>query len=54
MRAAVDAKNERKIRASVAGYYVVERVVESGFVDNGQPAVILPLADWKKGAGPDV
>ena len=28
--------------------------VDSWFVDNGQPAVILPLADWKKGAGPDV
>ncbi|HEX6733926.1 MAG TPA: hypothetical protein VF096_03860 [Azonexus sp.] len=29
-------------------------VVDSWFVDNGQPAVILPLAEWKKGAGPDV
>ena len=29
-------------------------VVDSWFVDNGQPAVILPLEDWKKGAGPDV
>jgi len=29
-------------------------VVDSWFVDNGRPAVILPLADWKKGAGPDV
>lgn len=29
-------------------------VVDSWFVDNGQPAVILPLDDWKKGAGPDV
>lgn len=29
-------------------------VVDSWFVDNGLPAVILPLADWKKGAGPDV
>lgn len=28
--------------------------VDSWFVDNGQPALILPLADWKKGAGPDV
>jgi hypothetical protein len=28
--------------------------VDSWFVDNGQPAVILPLAEWKKGAGPDV
>jgi len=34
---------------------VAERfVVDSWFVDNGQPAVILPLDDWKKGAGPDV
>lgn len=29
-------------------------VVDSWFVDNGQAAVILPLAEWKKGAGPDV
>jgi len=29
-------------------------VVDSWFVDNGEPAVILPLDDWKKGAGPDV
>ena len=28
--------------------------VDSWFVDNGQPAVILPLDEWKKGAGPDV
>jgi len=28
--------------------------VDSWFVDNGQPAVILPLGEWKKGAGPDV
>jgi hypothetical protein len=29
-------------------------VVDSWFVDNGRPAVILPLDEWKKGAGPDV
>lgn len=29
-------------------------VVDSWFVDNGEPAVILPLDEWKKGAGPDV
>jgi hypothetical protein len=29
-------------------------VVDSWFVDNGQPAVILPLEAWKKGAGPNV
>jgi hypothetical protein len=29
-------------------------VVDSWFVDNGFPAVILPLDEWKKGAGPDV
>lgn len=28
--------------------------VDSWFVDNGVPAVILPLEEWKKGAGPDV
>ena len=28
--------------------------VDSWFVDNGYPAVILPLEEWKKGAGPDV
>ncbi len=29
-------------------------VVDSWFVDNGQAAVILPLGEWKGGAGPDV
>lgn len=29
-------------------------VVDSWFVDNGKPAVILPLGEWKKGAGPNV
>lgn len=29
-------------------------VVDSWFVDNGQPAVILPLDDWMDGGGPDV
>ncbi|MBL8403542.1 MAG: hypothetical protein JNL16_03245 [Dechloromonas sp.] len=29
-------------------------VVDSWFVDNGKPAVVLPLDAWKKGAGPDV
>lgn len=28
--------------------------VDSWFVDNGKPAAILPLEDWKDGAGPDV
>ncbi|MDR1848790.1 MAG: hypothetical protein LBQ75_01995 [Zoogloeaceae bacterium] len=28
--------------------------VDSWFVDNGKPAVILPLKDWMKGAGPNV
>ena len=28
--------------------------VDSWFVDNGQAAVILPLDEWKEGAGPDV
>ena len=40
---------EEKIDGEAARF-----VVDSWFVDNGQPAVILPLADWKKGAGPDV
>lgn len=29
-------------------------VVDSWFVDNGKPAVILPLAAWMQGEGPDV
>ncbi|MDR3159388.1 MAG: hypothetical protein LBU11_10415 [Zoogloeaceae bacterium] len=29
-------------------------VVDSWFVDNGEPAVILTLEDWKRGGGPDV
>ena len=40
---------EEKIDGAGARY-----VVDSWFVDNGKPAVILPLGEWKKGAGPDV
>jgi hypothetical protein len=29
-------------------------VVDSWFVEHGEPAVILPLADWLKGDGPNV
>jgi hypothetical protein len=29
-------------------------VLDSWFVNNGEPAVLLPLDDWKEGAGPDV
>lgn len=29
-------------------------VIDSWFYDNGWPAVVLPLEDWKNGAGPDV
>ncbi len=28
--------------------------VDSWFVDNGEPAVVLPLADWLNGGGPNV
>lgn len=28
--------------------------VDSWFVDNGQPAVILPIEDWLEGGGPNV
>jgi len=33
-----------------AGRYAID----SWFYDNGMPAVVLPLDDWLKGAGPDV
>ena len=29
-------------------------VVDSWFVDNGQPAAVMPLASWLAGEGPDV
>jgi hypothetical protein len=28
-------------------------VVDSWFLDNGEPAVVLPLEDWESGGGPD-
>lgn len=39
-----------ELEAGEAGRFAVD----SWFVDNGLPAVILPLEEWKKGAGPDV
>ena len=39
---------------AAAGTAPASFAVDSWFVDNGRPAVVLPLADWKKGAGPDV
>lgn len=29
-------------------------VIDTWFLDNGMPAVVLPLDDWMNGAGPDV
>lgn len=29
-------------------------VVDSWFVDHGEPAIVLPLAEWLKGGGPNV
>jgi hypothetical protein len=48
--AVVEEKDIPERETGAGGRYVVD----SWFVDNGQPAVILPLAEWKKGAGPDV
>lgn len=28
--------------------------VDSWFVNNGEPAVVMPLAEWERGGGPDV
>ncbi|MGB4467375.1 MAG: hypothetical protein WBI41_04885 [Azovibrio sp.] len=44
------------IEARVASDDVPARrfVVDSWFVDNGKPAVILPLEAWMQGEGPDV
>ena len=28
--------------------------VDSWYVDNGQPAIVLPIDEWKDGGGPDV
>ena len=41
-------------RPAVADSVPRRFVVDSWFVDNGKPAVILPLEEWKNGAGPDV
>ncbi|MDY0073841.1 MAG: hypothetical protein RBR77_14505 [Thauera sp.] len=38
------------VLAQQAGRYVID----SWFVDNGEAAVVLPLAEWLEGGGPDV
>ncbi len=43
-----------EIAAQPEGLIGPRFVVDSWFVNNGEPAVILPLDEWKKGAGPDV
>ena len=49
--AASDAAPEE---ASLAGQPGARFAVDSWFVDNGEPAVVLPLADWLDGEGPNV
>lgn len=54
-RAAAEKSAEQAGGTAEEGQGMLARfVVDSWFVDNGQPAVILPLDEWKKGAGPDV
>lgn len=45
-----DERNAEFSAASKPRLYVVD----SWFVNNGEPAVILPLDDWMQGAGPNV
>lgn len=52
--ALVFAPHHSAIIETIGGGEAEAFAVDSWFVDNGQPVVILPLADWKKGAGPDV
>lgn len=52
--ALADIPQPRVAAASPAGTEPERFAVDSWFVDNGQPAVILPLADWLQGEGPDV
>ncbi len=50
----------RPVRASTVDDGTAEKskthqyVIDSWFVDNGEPAVVLPLEDWMNGAGPKV
>lgn len=40
--------------ASAGGGEMQQFVIDSWFYDHGWPAVVLPLEDWRNGAGPDV
>lgn len=48
----LDIPTEARVEmpASVGTHYAVD----SWFVDNGEPAVVLPLAEWLNGGGPNV
>lgn len=56
VRAACDCTDEgRVIEAADGGGRPGERyAVDSWFVGNGEPAVVLPLAEWLNGGGPNV
>jgi hypothetical protein len=36
------------------GEATVRYVVDSWYVDNGKPALVMPLQNWMDGEGPDV
>ncbi|NMG36754.1 hypothetical protein GRF61_20080 [Azoarcus sp. TTM-91] len=54
LRPAAAASAAVQEEAPPAGQPGARFAVDSWFVDNGEPAVVLPLADWLDGEGPNV
>lgn len=49
-----DVLNDLQVEAPAVEHAMPRFAVDTWFLDHGEPAVILPLADWLKGDGPNV
>lgn len=52
--AAIEEAPPQRAAPAEAAAAPARYVVDSWFVDNGEPAVVMPLAEWLNGGGPSV